>query len=77
MGRPEQETVINAGAPVSFSEVINVWDGVTVTVAVPDWPAVSVIAPEVDGETLETETAKSVVHCALIDTEANVEPEVA
>jgi hypothetical protein len=35
-GRPEHETVINAGARVVFKEVTNTWDGVTVTVAVPD-----------------------------------------
>jgi hypothetical protein len=36
LGRPEQETVINAGAPEVFREETNSWDGVTVTVAVPD-----------------------------------------
>jgi len=36
VGRPEHETVTNDGAPVVFREATNTWDGVTVTVAVPD-----------------------------------------
>jgi hypothetical protein len=76
LGKPEQETVINAGAPDVFSEATYAWDGVTVTVAVPDWPAVSDIAEEVDGKILETETANCVLHCELMDAEAGMEVDV-
>jgi hypothetical protein len=75
LGRPEQETVMNDGAPVVFKEATNSWDGVTVTVAVPDWPGVSVIAEEVDGAIFETEIANAVVHCELIAADAGMDVE--
>ena len=66
----------NDGAPVVFKEVTNTWDGVTVTVAVPAWPGISVIAEELDGEILETETANVVLHCELMGADAGREVDV-
>ena len=76
LGRPEQETVTNAGAPVVFREATYSWDGVTVTVAVPDSPGDRVIVEEVDGVISETETAKKLSHCELIDADTELELEV-
>ena len=76
LGKPEQETVTNAGAPVVTKEATSSWEGVTVTVAVPDWPGVRVMAEEVDGEIFETEITKELSHCELMDADAGMEVEV-
>jgi len=78
LGRFEQETVTNAGASVVFREATYSWEGVTVTVAVPDWPPVNVIPEdeEEDGEILESEIANCASHCELMVAEAGKDVEV-
>jgi hypothetical protein len=58
-GRPEQESVTNAG-PLSAATYDS--SGTTVTVAVPDWPGVKVFGGVVVGARLETVTAIPVSH---------------
>jgi len=67
LGSPEQETVMNAGALPRLARKEG--KGVTVTVAVPCWPAVSVF----DGDMAETVTANDALHCELIDWETETE----
>jgi hypothetical protein len=57
-GRPEQEIETDIGAA---NAEVNSTDGVTVTVADPDWPGVRVSVPAVvdEGEILEIATENS------------------
>jgi hypothetical protein len=72
-GRPEQEIVTNIGA---VNVEVNSTEGVTVMVAVPDWPAVRVrvFAEVEDGVKLETATVNSHSVVTLTRTGAEVEP---
>jgi len=70
--RPEQEIVTNSGA----AEGTELCNGVTVTVAVPAWPGVRIIVPEVAGVSSDTVTTKVESHWELTVTvdAAEVEP---
>ena len=69
-GSPEHDSVINAGVPATAGTKED--KGVTVTVAVPACPAVSVF----DGDRLETATTNDELHweVTVCETEVEVEP---